>query len=291
MNIRDYVDELIKMVNLVRYDEVIPDFATEVENRVTDLTKTKVYKYDSISAKRMRPIIFETWNKANKSFRGLTEYAENSHMSIFGVGMNPHRIFLFSKPQENRSSIIYSAEEVTKNPSLLKGLPFHLQLIGSTEGINVKIINADLVHVVDKLENLIRLVRVIENMRLVAHEVRNTLHKEKYKKKYKTFLIDSEFVFPDDWKDEYYDFIVKRSRRFTIETNSRNNKIIGKLIFPPSPVQWALSQIDVLQIKTCERCRQIFFAEPRNMKYCSQQCNNRQKSKRHYHRKKNQKSL
>jgi hypothetical protein len=92
------------------------------------------------------------------------------------------------------------------------------------------------------------------------------------------------------WEDEHYTIPGSLKFRpaflFDIYSKNKNNKEMGKIRFKPSFIEEILSDVDVLQIKTCRKCFTIFFAEPRNMKFCSKECNNQMKSKRYYYKNK-----
>lgn len=47
-------------------------------------------------------------------------------------------------------------------------------------------------------------------------------------------------------------------------------------------MEQVLSEVDVMQIRACWLCTEIFFAKPRNKRYCSDICKNSAKDKQHY---------
>jgi len=141
---------------------------------------------------------------------------------------------------------------------------------------------------IPKAISAIRVLRIWNNIQWAAQAVRDWQYRNLSNKKgLAPVALRNANV---RWQTEFYSPFGIDNDYPHILTKSVNNKEIGFLVFPKtrSLVEAILSDIDIFQIKTCGNCYKLFFADPRNMKYCSDVCNNRKKANR-YNQKQKQK--
>jgi predicted nucleic acid-binding Zn ribbon protein len=123
-----------------------------------------------------------------------------------------------------------------------------------------------------KLQNFIRLQRIRNNMRIAAFVTRQRAKNEP------CYLPPGETL--SAWQSDNYS-IFGNSPLAPYRVNKD-----GNAVFHSGLVQYFLERIDTDRIKTCAVCFNIFWAKPKNSKYCSEKCVNRKKAKRHYEKNK-----
>lgn len=229
--------------------------------------------YNADTALESVKTIENVWTLIEKDFPKLAEYAAvEAYKSIIG-----EEVF-----EEVLSDESYEKEgkEIISKVKLKNRLP-DLRIAEKEDAMTFLIEQKP---EVVKLQNFIRLTRIAENMRYIV------LYIYKKKHSYATqYLHISSVFYTREWKNVFYHIPGRGGLEhvpFRFICKHQNNKEIGKLQFEPSFTEKILCNIDILQIKICENCLKIFFAEPRNMKYCSSKCNNRMKSKRYYEKNK-----
>lgn len=269
---REYLDQMIEIANMFPlyelYGDEIPDY--EVLLYLYHAKKTgKVFnlKYSGEEAEETLLTCIEIWTEIDGEYPKLADYAAIAYDSVIGEEVfekvkSYEEIFEEFEKREEEESEEDSNEEAM--PNILRS-PFY----------------ADAPEVV-KLQNFIRLTRITYNMRYLAFHL--------YKMKHDQPPIEMSIAYRVDWKDVFYHIPGKQTaahfRPFNVICKSQNNKMIGRFQRNPSFMEQVLAGIDPLQIKICGNCLRIFFAEPRNMKYCSSKCNDRMKSKTYYMKKK-----
>jgi hypothetical protein len=272
--VMEYLQQMIDIANLFPlyevFDDRIPDYEPllHIWNAKHTGKMLNLNHYDSGVIEALDTVIL-MWKIIEKDYSEPAKYAVNAYDSVIG-----EEVFEEVLPDEVFEEAI---DEVIRDLDF-EGDPSReetLQIL-----MNFPFIVHEKPEVV-KLQNFIRLNRIAHNMRYIAYFL--------YKRKNDSPPLEMTIAYNVEWQDIFYYIpgreVLKRYP-FSLICKHQNNRETGRLQPNLSFMEWVLSKIDILQIKICGYCLKIFFAEPRNKKYCSKKCNDLIKSQRHYRKKK-----
>jgi hypothetical protein len=267
---RKYVEQMIDIANMFSFYEhsgsKILDY--EIFLYFHHANKTgEIFDLDPRGGTSLESVntVIDIWTLIEKKYPKLADYAAvEAYKSVIGkevfeeVPMNKNIEKAFDEIlQKIKSEKVSTKERIFE---MLEDMPF---LIKNRPEVV-------------KLQNFIRLTRIAHNMYYVALYLYD-------KKIYKLTTLEILSLYRSEWKGVFYHIPGREiiDHPFRLLCKHQNNKRTGKLLIKPHFMERVLSEIDILQIKICKYCFKIFFAEPRNMKFCNSRCNNRMKSRRY----------
>ena len=277
--------ELIKIANLLPYNVWIPDYAKEIDVRFTKktggLTLSNMIDEPVLLPASGKTFVKELEKKEDNSPKKRVKISFKSRgavLEMLGGGRGTDKVVeiayeIWSEIEENFPEMALYANKAHKTALG----QFFDQIPDNEQPLDVYDLNSPFIL---KLQNFIRATRIRNNMWRAAYRVRlgqGNFWDHSVKGIPPVYLPNDYYT---AWENEKYRVFGHLDiHPFTINSD-------GTAKFLPGIVQHYLEKIDVFRIKTCPNCFRLFWAKPKQMKYCSNECRNRQNVKANYEKNK-----
>lgn len=264
MENKQIVNELIKIANMFSCSGAVPNYELDIRNKYLEQTGKELYQEEP-NQEVFHNILSKKWEEICSKFSEEAKYIEINQKSEISKELFP---------KNNVRSVL---ERKIRNFICLIIIRNNMQIIASRVRHSLFIIELNKSNSAKSVKlNTKRFSDSIPSQTQISLLTQNIV---KVSSKLPHF---SPFDVNEPWQDERFIMQYHSFPAFNIVEKSKNNKTIGIIEFIESPIEKALKQIDLFQIKTCFKCYKIFFAEPRNLKFCSTRCRDRKKSRDYY---------